>query len=88
MEVSSIEIVIIRKQASARATDISTFVVAVIGQLLSYKLLMYRKLPGNFNRVSLIALILLGLVFVLFPFYPPQLSIFKDPITGRYGLPQ
>lgn len=71
------------------AIDISTFVVAVIiGQLLSYKLLMYRKLPGNFNRVSLIALILLGLAFVLFTFYPPQLPIFKDPITGRYGLPQ
>lgn len=63
--------------------DISSFVVAVvIGQLSSYKLLMYRKLPGSFNKVSLIALVLLGLAFALFTFYPPQLPIFKDPLTG------
>ncbi len=63
--------------------DISSFIVAVIiGQLSSYKLLIYRKLPENFNKVSLIALILLGLAFVLFTFYPPQLPIFKDPIAG------
>jgi hypothetical protein len=68
--------------------DISSFIVAVvIGQLSSYKLLMYRKLPRNF-KVSLIALVLLGLAFVLFTLYPPQLPIFKDPITGKYGLPQ
>ena len=69
--------------------DISTFIVAVIiGQISSYKLLTYKKLPENLNRVSLIALILLGLAFVLFTFYPPQLTIFRDPITGKYGIPQ
>jgi len=69
--------------------DISTFVVAVIiGQLLSYKLLTYRKLSENLNRVSLIALVLLGLAFVLFTFYPPQLPILRDPNTGKYGIPQ
>jgi len=62
--------------------DISSFVVAVvIGQLSSYKLLMYRKLPRNLNNISLIALVLLGLAFALFTFYPPQLPIFKDPIA-------
>lgn len=69
--------------------DISTFVVAVIiGQLSSYKLLTYKKLSENFNRISLIALILLALAFVLFTFYPHQLSIFRDPITGKYGIPE
>ena len=69
--------------------DISTFVVAVIiGQLSSYKLLTYKKLSENLNRVSLIALVVLGLVFVLFTFYPPQLPIFRDPNTGKYGIPQ
>jgi hypothetical protein len=64
--------------------DISTFVVAVIiGQLSSYKLLIYKKLSENLNRVSLIALVLLGLVFMLFTFYPPQLPIFRDPNTGK-----
>ena len=69
--------------------DISTFVVAVIiGQLSSYKLLIYKKLSENLNRVFLIALVLLGLAFVLFTFYPPQLPIFRDPNTGKYGIPQ
>jgi len=69
--------------------DISTFIVAVIiGQLSSYKLLTYKKLSENLTRVSLIALVLLGLAFVLFTFYPPQLPIFRDPNTGKYGIPQ
>jgi hypothetical protein len=69
--------------------DISTFIVAVtIGQLSSYKLLTYKKLPDNLNRVSLIALTLLGLAFVLFTFYPPQLPIFRDPNTEGYGIPR
>jgi hypothetical protein len=73
---------------SVFAIDISTFVVAVIiGQLASYKLMTYRKLSEYFNIVSIAALILLGLAFVLSTFYPPQLPIFRDPITGKYGIP-
>ncbi len=67
--------------------DILTFILAVIiGQLASYRLLVYRKLQGNLNKVSLAALALLGLAFVLFTFYPPQLPIFRDPISGEYGI--
>jgi len=69
--------------------DISTFVVAVIiGQMSSYKLLTYKKLPEKCNRISLVALAILGLAFILFTFYPPQLPIFNDPNTGEYGLSQ
>jgi len=68
--------------------DISTFVFAVIvGQLLSYKLLTYRKLSDGFNRISLVLLAVLGIAFVLFTFYPPQLMVFRDPVTGKYGIP-
>jgi len=67
--------------------DILSFVVAVIvGQLVSYRLLTWKTLPYNLDKVSLIALILLGLAFVLFTFYPPQLPMFQDPITGEYGI--
>jgi hypothetical protein len=67
--------------------DILTFIVAVIiGQLASYKLLTYKKLAQYLNIVALVALVLLGLAFVLFTFYPPQLPIFKDPRNGRYGI--
>jgi len=68
--------------------DIATFIFAVIvGQLLSYRLLTFRKLSEGFNRISLVLLVLLGIAFVLFTFYPPQLIVFRDPITGKYGIP-
>lgn len=72
---------------SVLVIDILTFVIAVIvGQIASYKLLTYRKLHDKLNKVSLAALVLLGLAFVLFTFYPPHLPIFRDPITGEYGI--
>lgn len=67
--------------------DILSFIIAIIvGQLVSYRLLTGKTLPYNLDRVSLIALLLLGLTFVLFTFYPPQLPMFQDPITGEYGI--
>jgi len=67
--------------------DILSFVIAVIvGQLVSYRLLTGKTLPYNLDMVSLVALILLGLALVLFTFYPPQLAMFQDPITGEYGI--
>jgi hypothetical protein len=72
---------------SVLVIDILTFVTAVIvGQLASYKLLTYRKLHDKFKTISLIALVLLGLAFALFTFYPPQLPMFRDPISGEYGI--
>jgi len=67
--------------------DILTFIIAVIvGQLVSYRLLTGITLPYDLDRFSLIALILLGVAFVLFTFYPPHLPMFQDPITGEYGI--
>jgi hypothetical protein len=67
--------------------DITIFVVAVIvGQLVSYKLLTASPLPGRLNRFAPIALVVLSILFVLFTFYPPQVPLFKDPVTGGYGI--
>ena len=72
---------------SVLVIDILTFVIAVIaGQLASYRLLTYRELSENLNKISLVALVLLGVAFVIFTFYPPHLPIFKDPVTGEYGI--
>jgi hypothetical protein len=67
--------------------DIAIFVVAIIvGQLVSYKLLMASPLPARLNRFAPIALAVLGILFVLFTFYPPQVPLFRDPISGGYGI--
>ncbi|MFW6105104.1 MAG: DUF6512 family protein [Chloroflexota bacterium] len=68
--------------------DIAIFVIAVIvGQLVSYKLLTASPLPARLNRFAPIALVILGILFVLFTFYPPQVPLFRDSVTGAYGIP-
>jgi hypothetical protein len=68
--------------------DILIFIVAVvIGQLASYKLMIWKKGASKVYTVfSIIALILLASLFVIFTFYPPRLPIFQDPISGGYGI--
>jgi hypothetical protein len=67
--------------------DIAIFVVAVIvGQLVSYKLLTASPVPVRLNRSAPIALVVLGILFVLFTFYPPHLHLFRDSVTGGYGI--
>ena len=67
--------------------DIVIFVEAVIvGQLVSYVLLVASPLGERLNRFAPIALVVLGILFVLFTFYPPQLPLFRDSVTGAYGI--
>jgi hypothetical protein len=67
--------------------DIVIFVEAVIvGQLVSYGLLVASPLPERINRFAPIALAVLGILFVLFTFHPPQLPLFRDSVTGAYGI--
>lgn len=68
--------------------DILIFGLAIlIGQLTSYKLLTSPQLSISLNKLGLIALVLLGIIFSLFTYYPPHLPIFRNPITGGYGIP-
>lgn len=72
---------------SILAIDLSSFVIAVfIGQMVSYKLWTSLRLSGVFNWLG-ITMVLIGiLLFAIFTFYPPELDIFKDPVTGGYGI--
>jgi hypothetical protein len=70
------------------AIDIGSFmVVAVVGQLFSYKLLTVRQFPRWVTWVSLFFFALLLVLFVVFTFYPPHFQLFFDPESGAYGLP-
>ena len=67
--------------------DIGSFILAIIiGQLISYRLLINKKLAKIYELMSLVVLIILALAFVVFTFYPPQLQLFQDPNTGEYGI--
>jgi len=67
--------------------DVLSFIFAIIvGQLVSYKMLTFKKLSKNLKLISLVALIILAIAFVVFTFYPPQIQLFQDPNTGEYGI--
>lgn len=63
---------------------ISFFIAVLVGEYVSYKILL-----SNFYCNNCKALITLGLLlfcFVLFTYFPPNIGLFKDPLTGNYGL--
>jgi len=66
--------------------DILIFILAVaIGQFASYRLMTWKVTSRIYTPISIVALILLAILFIIFTFYPPQLPIFQDPISGGYG---
>jgi hypothetical protein len=67
--------------------DVISFMFAIIvGQFVSYKMLTFKQLSKNFRMISIVSLIILGLAFVVFTFYPPHIPLFQDPVTGEYGI--
>ena len=68
--------------------NISLFIASVI---LTYWLnckFIENKLFGSqlLNKVAVICLIVLVVLFWVYTFYPPLLNIFRDPVTGGYGI--
>jgi len=69
------------------AVDISIFFVAVaLGQLASYKILTMKQWPWWMGGVGVVMVILLAAAFGVFTFYPPELGIFRDAVSGGYGI--
>jgi hypothetical protein len=67
--------------------DILIFVVAVaLGQLTSYKMLTIKRLPLWSDKVGLALVIVLANAFGVFTFYPLHLSVFRDAVSGGYGI--
>jgi hypothetical protein len=68
--------------------DIAIFVVAIaLGQLASYKILTLPQLSRRLYILAVVGLVVLGVLYALFTFYPPQAHIFRDSVTGSYGIP-
>ena len=67
--------------------DILSFIIAIsLGYLASYKLLKFKKTPKWTTIISVLAMIFLGIIFVLFTYFPPEIPLFQDPETGLYGI--
>lgn len=69
--------------------DILIFLLAVIiGQMVSFTILTLRKLPRSTMYTGIGIIFLVGLILVLFTFFPPHWPILLDENTGTYGIPE
>lgn len=65
--------------------DISSFFIAtILGEVVAY-LLIINKFRCN-NILSIAIIIALCIFFIVFTFNTPQIGLFKDPVTGTYGI--
>ena len=58
------------------------------GALLAYRLTVSLRDYKRYTLVAAALVVLLGAVFVLFTFFPPQCNLFLDRSGGYYGLPK
>ena len=62
------------------------FIAAAMAYLYSLRGLSNPMTPHGSPRLALGVLSLLALLFTLFTFCPPHLALFRDPLTGGYGI--
>lgn len=65
--------------------DISSFFIAVVlGQYVAYQKM---QLTVSCNKIiPIIVLVVLCLCFFAFTFFPPHIGLFKDPVSGMFGI--
>ena len=67
--------------------DIFSFFLAVaVGQGLAFHLFKYAKLSHYSLYIAIVILISLATAFTIFTFGPPHLPMFKESLTGKYGI--
>lgn len=60
------------------------FAAVVFGEYISYRLLISGSSCDNSKAIIAIGLLLF--CFIFFTFFPPQIGLFKDPISGGYSI--
>ena len=62
------------------------FISAAIAYIYESKLFKAEKLRCTMPKLSFLMLLAIALCFVIFTFATPQIGLFKDPLTGAYGI--
>ena len=59
---------------------------AVLAFLFEWWAFKHDPLPCRHPWLAFAAICLIGALFVVFTFAPPQIPLFQDPLTGTYGI--
>lgn len=62
------------------------FVSAAIAYIYETRLFKDERLRCRLSKAAIAVLCVIALLFVVFTFKTPAINIFKDPITGGYGI--
>lgn len=75
-------------EVSVMWVDIAIFFVAAAAAFLAETRMLARdwRCRGGARASALVLLLLLSAAFVLCTFVPPRFPLFRDPVTGFYGL--
>jgi len=65
---------------------ISSAVIVILAQLLSYVLMTGYDRIGDYFAPALMLLLLYYLMFFSFTIFPPKVGLFRDPVSGGFGL--
>jgi len=61
-------------------------VAVVVGQLLSYRIMIAEESRRWLKLAVLLALIVTSIAFLLFSYMPPRIFLFEDPLVHDYGI--
>ena len=62
------------------------FISAAVAYYFEARLFHAARTACNCPKAAIAALFALALLFVIFTFRTPQIGIFRDPLTGAYGI--
>ena len=62
------------------------FISAAIAYICETRLFSAKKLRCRAPKSALIVLCIIALLFIVFTFKTPEIGIFRDPLTGNYGI--
>jgi len=70
------------------ALDIATFIIAIAaGQYVSYRIMTADEKSPYLNRIAPGLIVLLAVLFIVFTFFTPTVGLFRDSVTGAFGIP-
>lgn len=69
------------------AVDIIIFFAAIAAaQIAGYRIMLIRKRFLSLNIIGAVIILACLVLFSLFSYFPPRYQLFKDAVTGGYGI--
>lgn len=65
---------------------LSSAVFVILSQYISYKLITNDNKIEDYFPVAVLLLMTYFVMFFSFTVFPPKIDLFKDPVTGMYGI--